>query len=88
MENSSISNRNGHLIIGRHAVPVREVADSICDRMDIEWLTARYPLVKEEIMDCMDCVADIDKLSGLLFIPYVLWLFFASYLNLFIVFNN
>ena len=30
----------------------------------------------------------IDKLSGLLFIPYILWLFFASYLNLFIVFNN
>ena len=30
----------------------------------------------------------IDKLSGLLFIAYVLWLFFASYLNLFIVFNN
>ena len=30
----------------------------------------------------------IDILSGLLFIPYVLWLFFASYLNLFIVFNN
>jgi len=29
-----------------------------------------------------------DKLSGLLFIPYVLWLFFASYLNLFIVLNN
>ena len=30
----------------------------------------------------------VDKLSGLLFIPYVLWLFFASYLNLFIVLNN
>ena len=30
----------------------------------------------------------IDKLSGLLFIPYILWLFFASYLNLFIVLNN
>ena len=29
-----------------------------------------------------------DKLSGLLFIPYILWLFFASYLNLFIVLNN
>ena len=29
-----------------------------------------------------------DRLSGLLFIPYVLWLFFASYLNLFIVINN
>ena len=29
-----------------------------------------------------------DKLSALLFIPYVLWLLFASYLNLFIVLNN
>ena len=29
-----------------------------------------------------------DKLSGLLFVPYILWLFFASYLNLFIVLNN
>ena len=29
-----------------------------------------------------------DKLSGLLFVPYVVWLFFASYLNLFIVLNN
>ena len=29
-----------------------------------------------------------DKLSGFLFIPYVMWLFFASYLNLFIVLNN
>ena len=29
-----------------------------------------------------------DKLSGLFFIPYVIWLFFASYLNLFIVINN
>ena len=29
-----------------------------------------------------------DRLSGFLFIPYVLWLFFASYLNLFIVLNN
>ena len=29
-----------------------------------------------------------DKLSALLFIPYVLWLLFASYLNLFIVLNK
>ena len=29
-----------------------------------------------------------DKLSALLFIPYVLWLLFASYLNLFIVLIN
>ena len=30
----------------------------------------------------------IDKLSAILYSPYVIWLFFASYLNLFIVINN
>mgnify|MGYP001468347493 FL=1 len=30
----------------------------------------------------------LDSLSGILFIPYVVWLCFASYLNLFIVLNN
>jgi len=30
----------------------------------------------------------IDRLSAILYIPYVLWLLFASYLNLFIVLNN
>ena len=29
-----------------------------------------------------------DKFSGLIYVPYVLWLLFASYLNLFIVVNN
>ena len=29
-----------------------------------------------------------DKLSMVLYIPYVMWLLFASYLNLFIVINN
>lgn len=29
-----------------------------------------------------------DKFSGIIYIPYVLWLLFASYLNLFIVLNN
>ena len=29
-----------------------------------------------------------DKISSFLYIPYVLWLLFASYLNLFIVINN
>ncbi|MAR95031.1 MAG: TspO protein [Gammaproteobacteria bacterium] len=31
---------------------------------------------------------EIDNLSAYLFMPYVLWLLFASYLNLFIVINN
>ena len=30
----------------------------------------------------------IDKISGIIFIPYIAWLLFASYLNLFIVINN
>ena len=30
----------------------------------------------------------IDRISGIIFIPYVVWLLFASYLNLFIVINN
>ena len=30
----------------------------------------------------------VDSISGFLFIPYIVWLFFASYLNLFIVINN
>ena len=29
-----------------------------------------------------------DKVSGYIFIPYVTWLMFASYLNIFIVINN
>ena len=33
-------------------------------------------------------VLKIDKLAGLLYVPYILWLLFASYLNLFIVINN
>ena len=30
----------------------------------------------------------IDALSGILLLPYVIWLIFASYLNLYIVINN
>lgn len=30
----------------------------------------------------------VDKLSAFLYVPYVIWLLFASYLNLFIVINN
>ena len=29
-----------------------------------------------------------DKLAAFLFTPYIMWLFFASYLNLYIVINN
>ena len=33
-------------------------------------------------------LAKKDKLAMILYIPYVIWLLFASYLNIFIVINN
>ena len=30
----------------------------------------------------------LDRFSGIIYVPYVIWLIFASYLNLFIVINN
>ena len=30
----------------------------------------------------------VDRFSSLIYVPYVIWLLFASYLNLFIVVNN
>ena len=33
-------------------------------------------------------VSKEDKLAAFLFAPYIMWLFFASYLNLYIVINN
>lgn len=59
-----ISTRNGNLIYGRHAVPVREVVDAICDRAHMDWICARYPLKPVEVLECLDAVADIDKLGG------------------------
>ena len=59
-----INTRNGHLVIGRHAVPVREVTDAICDRFNMDWICTRYPLTPLEVMECLDCVADLDKLDA------------------------
>ena len=59
----NINTRNGHLVLGKHAVPVREVTNAVCDRMDIEYITNRYPISPQDVMDCVDCIADIDKLD-------------------------
>jgi len=58
-----ISNRNGHLIYGKRAVLVREVVDAVCDRKDMDWLTTRYPLAEHEVLECIDCIADLDDLG-------------------------
>ena len=59
-----ISNRNGHLIYGKGAVPVREVTNAICDRASIDYICQRYPLTPIQVMECLDAVADIDKLDA------------------------
>ena len=59
----NINTRNGHLVIGKHAVPVREVTNVVCDRRDMEYITNRYPISPQEVMDCIDCIADLDKLD-------------------------
>ena len=59
----NINTRNGHLVLGRHAVPVREVTNAVCDRKDIDWICTRYPLNNQEVMECIDCVADLVKLD-------------------------
>jgi hypothetical protein len=59
-----ISTRNGHLIYGKVAVPVREVTNSICDRASMEYICKRYPLTPNQVMECVDAVADIDNLDA------------------------
>ena len=58
-----ISTRNGHLIYGKVAVPVREVTDAICDRTSMDYICNRYPLTPTQVMECLDAVADIDKID-------------------------
>ena len=58
-----ISTRNGHLIYGKVAVPVREVTDAICDRASMDYICNRYPLTPTQVMECLDAVADIDKID-------------------------
>ena len=59
-----ISTRNGHLIYGKVAVPVREVTEKICDRQTIEQICNRYPLTNQGVMECLDAVADLDKFDS------------------------
>ena len=58
-----INTRNGHLVLGRHAIPVREVTNAVCDRKDMDYICSRYPLKPDEVMECIDCVADLDNLD-------------------------
>ena len=54
-----ITNRNGHLIYGKRAVLIRDVTESVCDRKKMDWLTQRFPLADYEVLECIDCIADL-----------------------------
>ena len=58
-----ISSRNNHLVVGKRAVLVRDVVNSVCDRHTIEFITKRFPVSLIEIWECIDTIADIDSLG-------------------------
>lgn len=58
-----ISSRNNHLVVGKRAVLIRDIVDSVCARNTIEFITKRFPVNLSEIWECIDTIADIDKLG-------------------------
>ena len=59
-----IETRNNTLVIGKLAVPVRNITDSIIDRKTINYITKRFPVSVDEVFECVDAVADIETLNG------------------------
>ena len=56
-----ISSRNNHLVVGKRAILVRDVVNSVCDRQTIEFITKRFPVDLLEIWECIDALADIEE---------------------------
>ena len=48
---SSIVNINGHLVIGKLQVPVRNITDYILNRYTIEEISKRFPVSNDEIFE-------------------------------------
>ena len=60
---STISNINGHLVIGKLQVPVRNVTEHILNRYPVESIMKRFPVSKQEIFECLDAIADHDSIA-------------------------
>jgi hypothetical protein len=58
-----ISSRNNHLVVGKRAILVRDVVDHVCARNSIEFITKRFPIDLLEIWECIDTIADVDRLG-------------------------
>ena len=60
---SSIVNINGHLVIGKLQVPVRNVTEYILSRYTLEEISKRFPVTNDEIFECLDAIADHDTIQ-------------------------
>ena len=58
-----IASRNNHLVVGKRAVLIRDITDSVCARNSIDFITRRYPVDATEVWECIDTVADIDRIG-------------------------
>lgn len=58
-----ISTRNATrtLVIGKFAVPVRDITNLVCDHKTVNWITRRLPVSVTEIFESIDAVHDLDK---------------------------
>ena len=58
-----IASRNNHLVVGKRAVLIRDITDSVCARNDIDFITRRFPVSESEVWECIDAIADIDRIG-------------------------
>ena len=59
-----IETRNNTLVIGKLAVPVRNITESVIDRKSMDYITKRFPVSVKEVFECIDAIADIETLNG------------------------
>ena len=60
----AITNRSNHLVVGKRAILVRDVTESVCNRKSMDWIKNRYPIDELEVWECVDTIADIDELPA------------------------
>ena len=58
-----IASRNNHLVVGKRAVLIRDITDSVCARNNIDFITRRFPVNITEVWECIDAIADIDRIG-------------------------
>jgi|TARA_R110001592_G_scaffold132997_16_gene348086 hypothetical protein len=61
-----ISTRNATrtLVVGKHAVPVRDITEAVCDREELDYILKRFPISKDEVFESIDAVSDLDPLNA------------------------